>query len=53
MNSGKAQIVWDPTRVRLTGAAVFGGQQRAMENLDKSLERREDRRNQEGFLRAK
>ncbi len=46
------RIVCSPIGNRLTGAAVFSGQRRAMENLDKSLERRENRRTDEGFLRA-
>ena len=45
--------VRSPIRNRLTGAAVFAGQQRAVENLDKSLERRENRRTHERFLHAR
>jgi hypothetical protein len=42
MHSESAQNVCSPNGIRLTTDAVFARQQRAVENLDKSLERREN-----------
>ena len=47
MHSERAQIVGSPNGIRLTTDGVFAGQQRAVENLDKSLERRENCRTRE------
>ncbi len=53
MGAAWGQILRRPIRNRLTTAAVFAGQHRAMENLDKALERRENRRTHERFLHAR
>jgi len=43
MNAERLQIVCGPNWNRLTAAAVFVGQSQAMENLDKLLNRQENR----------
>ena len=53
MHSIPAQIVYGPNRIRLTTVAVFAGQQRVLANIDKSLERRENRRTYEEKASAK
>ena len=52
MHSDPAQIVCKPSKISLMTVAVFAGQQRVLANLDKSLERRENRRNRWGCFRA-
>jgi hypothetical protein len=47
MHSERAQIVCSPNGISLITDAVFAGQSRAVEKLDRSLERRENHRTHE------